>query len=292
MKQFLGLSAKEACTYSDASVIIVPVPFECTVSFGEGTAHAPRAIIDASSQVELYSIDLGRNIYERGIHTLAPLCKATAASTKQTRSLLFERIEKTASRIIKDGKKGVFLGGEHTIALPIIRAYQRSFGTVTVLHFDAHSDLRNSYQRDKLSHASTMRRIHELGVEHVSVGIRSQCIEEASFIRENNLKVFYMEAIRKGASSWMQDVIRNLGDTVYVTFDVDCLDPAIVPATGTPEPGGFDWYQIQDFLAALRDSGIRVAGFDFVEFAPQETHHASAFLCAKLIYNMIGYLFT
>ena len=287
MKQFLGLSAKEACTYRNASVVIVPVPFECTVSYGAGASQAPRAIIDASAQVELYSIDLDRRICETGIHTLPALCRASKATTKQTRSLLFQKIEKTASRIIKDAKLGVFIGGEHAITLPIVKAYRRSFNDLTVLHFDAHSDLRNSYQCDKLSHACVMRRVHELGVDSVSVGVRSQCIEEARFIKDNNLNIFYMKDIRKN-DAWMSEVLRHLGGNAYITFDVDCLDPAIVPTTGTPEPGGFDWYQVHDFRVALSSSGITVRGFDFVEFAPQKNHHASTFLCAKLIYDMIG----
>ena len=290
VRQFLGLTSKEVCSYKKAEIVVVPVPFEVSVSYGKGTSWGPKAIIDASSQVELYDIDLDSEIYKRGVYTLPYVCGTSDLANKKNRAKIFKKIENTATKILKDEKKGVFLGGEHSITYPIVKAFKNYYKDIIVLHFDAHSDLRGSYEKDRLSHACVMKRVFDLGVEFVSIGIRSQCIEEAHLIKNKKLNIFYMKDICNN-KKWIEKVISKLKNKkIYITFDVDFLDPSIMPATGTPEPGGFLWSETLDFIEKIGASSAKIVGFDFVELAPIKNNNASDFLAAKLIYKMIGYL--
>lgn len=263
--------------YGSAHFVVVPVPYEQTTSYGRGTKNGPRAICEASAQVELFDEELQKETYHRGIHTL-PVLKPS-----------LEELEKTAAKILADKKFPIVLGGEHTISAACVRACKKFYKNLSVVQFDAHADLRDEYEGTRLSHACVMRRVYETGAKFVQIGIRSHSIEEAEFISKSKInKPFYAHEIFS-SNDWAGEAINLLTDDVYLTFDVDALDPSIVPATGTPEPGGLGWHQTVNFLKKLCASK-NVVGADFVELAPKKGEPLSDFTIAKLIYKLIGYL--
>jgi agmatinase len=281
---FLGLPDDEA-RYEGARGVVVPVPWEATVSYGAGTANGPAAILEASRYVELYDEVLREEPYRKGgIHT------APAADVSGGDSVGFlDSLETLAARLFADGKFPVFLGGEHSLTTAPVRAAKAAFDDLSVLQLDAHADLRESYEGTPWSHASVMRRIHELGVPAVPVGIRAISVEEAEFIQDEGLPVFWSHRIAHG-EEWMDTVLNTLSDTVYVTFDVDFLDPSLVPATGTPEPGGGFWHETMRFLGYVFQDKT-VVGMDVVELAPIANLHAPDFVIARLVHRCLGYKF-
>ncbi len=280
---FLGLKDAE-CGYDDSAAVIVPVPYERTVSWGEGTANGPAAILTASDYVELHDEILNEEPWRVGIHTAPPV----AVDQPGPEQFLAD-LESTAGQLFADGKFPVFLGGEHGLTTGPVRAAHAAFDDLTVLQLDAHADLRDTYHGTPWSHACVMRRVMELGVPVVSVGVRAVSPEEAELIHVNDIPVFWSHRIAHG-DEWMKTAIKALSDNVYVTFDVDFFDPAIMPSTGTPEPGGGDWHGAMRFLAKVF-AHRRVVGMDVVELAPIERLHAPDFVAARLVYRAIGYRF-
>lgn len=277
---FLGLEETDA-GYREATAVVVPVPYERTVSYGGGTARGPAAILEASGYVELYDEVLGEEPWRKGIHT------TPAVSPDDDPEAFLAELERRATGLLEDGKFPVFLGGEHSLTAAPVRAARPLFEDLSVLQLDAHADLRESYQGSRWSHASVMRRVHELGVPVVPVGIRAVSPEEVEFIRAHDLPVFWSHRIAHG-DEWMETALSALTDTVYLTLDVDFFDPAVVPATGTPEPGGGFWHETMRFLAhVFREK--RVVGMDVVELAPIPGLHAPDFVVARLVYRAIGY---
>lgn len=280
MPVFLGLKEAEAA-YAAAAAVVVPVPYERTVSYGAGTARGPAAILEASGYVELYDEVLGEEPWQKGIHT------APEVSPKNDPEAFLAELQDRAARLFADGKFPVFLGGEHSLTTAPVRAARDAFEDLSVLQLDAHADLRVEYLGSPWSHASVMRRVHELGVPVVPVGIRAVAPEEIKFIRAHDLPVFWSHRIAYG-DEWMETAISALTETVYLTFDVDFFDPAVIPATGTPEPGGGFWHETMRFLGRVfREK--RVIGMDVVELAPIEGLHAPDFVVARLVYRAIGY---
>lgn len=269
-------SPKEFLQYSSARVVVVPVPYEKTTSYGKGTKNGPRAICDASAQVELYDEELCLEPYKIGINTIG------AVST-------LEGLEKATAGILADKKIPISLGGEHTISAAPIRACKKFYKNLSVCHFDAHADLRDEFEGTPLNHACVMRRVYDAGAPFVQIGIRNHSLEEAEFIKAAGLaRPFYAHEIHL-SDAWMDDAIKLLSDEVYLTFDVDAFDPGIIPSTGTPEPGGLNWYQVTKFFKKLARAK-RIVGADFVELAPRKGEPSSDFTIAKLIYKFIGYL--
>ncbi|MFN2383709.1 MAG: agmatinase, partial [Gemmatimonadota bacterium] len=244
----------------------------------------PAAILTASAYVELYDEVLREEPYRKGIHT-APAVTAGEGGPEP----FLNRLEACAAQLFADGKFPVFLGGEHALTTAPVRAARAAFEDLSVLQLDAHADLRDTYQGTPWSHACVMRRIHELGVPAVPVGIRAVSIEEAQFIREQSLPVFWSHRIAQG-DEWMETALTALSDTVYLTFDVDFFDPAVMPATGTPEPGGGWWHDTMRFLSWLFEEK-RVVGMDVVELAPIAGLHAPDFVIARLVHRCLGYKF-
>jgi agmatinase len=284
---FLGLTEKHS-NFSDSEIVIVSAPLEKTVSYGEGTSRAPEEILSASHYVEFYDEELKREIcYEKGICTLKPL-----ELTKLPHDTALGLIESTVSELINLNKFVVTLGGEHSLSAASFTPHNNKYSNLSVLQIDAHSDLRDEYEGSKLSHASVMSRIFELNKNLLQVGIRAQCIEESQFIENNNISTYYMRDIRSGkhGSKWQGKVVGNLQDNVYITFDVDGLDPSVISETGTPEPGGLFWDETMDLLKLVGESK-NIVGFDVVELSPDVGSNASSFTTAKLIYKMIGYSF-
>jgi agmatinase len=281
---FLGLPDDDA-RYQDARGVVVPVPWEATVSYGAGTAKGPAAILEASRYVELYDEVLREEPYRKGgIHTAPPADVSSGDSVA-----FLDGLEAVAARLFADAKFPVFLGGEHSLTTAPVRAAKAAFEDLSILQFDAHADLRESYEGTPWSHASVMRRVHELGVPAVPVGIRAISVEEAEFIHDEGLPVFWSHRIAHG-EEWMDTVLNTLSDTVYVTFDVDFFDPSLVPATGTPEPGGGFWHETMRFLGYVFQEKT-VVGMDVVELAPIANLHAPDFVIARLVHRCLGYKF-
>ncbi|HMQ15097.1 MAG TPA: agmatinase [Phycisphaerae bacterium] len=277
---FLGLDAKTAA-YKTARFAVLPIPYDATTSFGAGTRDGPRAVITASQQVELYDEELGRESFNAGVATLdavGPDVSGPAAT--------LEAIHGAARRVVRDGKFLIGLGGEHSISSALVRAVLARHKKLSVLQIDAHADLRDGYQGSPWSHAAVMRRIHDLGVPAVGVGIRNYSKDEAAFIRKAAKPIISARACRD-ASDWIGRAVAGLTDEVYVTIDIDGFDPAFAPGTGTPEPGGLDWHQVAALLAPVARSR-RIVAADLVEVRPIPPNTVTEFLAARLLYRLIG----
>ena len=281
---FLGLDGPDA-DYTRARFAILPIPYDATTSFSAGARDGPRAIISASRQIEDYDPDIGRESYRAGIATLDPL-----EPDARGPEAMHERIYRAARRVVRDGKFVIGLGGEHGITSAIVRAVRTRHKSLSVLQIDAHADLRNSYQGSPHSHACVMRRIHDSGVEAVGVGVRSYSREEARFIRTAKKQIISARTCHE-SDAWIPDVVQSLGDPVYVTIDIDAFDPACAPGTGTPEPGGLDWHQVTDLLAAVAAERQIVAA-DVVEVRPLPPGTVTEYLAARLVYRVVGLVST
>jgi len=277
---FLGSEA--GCDYERARVAVLPVPYEATVSYGEGTGAGPRAIIEASAQVELYDEELGCEPYRIGVATLEEPPLSDVKPSELTGALA-PRIE----GILADGKLPLVLGGEHSITPAVFRQVHRSHPDVTVVQLDAHADLRQEYEGEPMSHACSMARVREIAPA-VQVGIRNLSRAEADWVRKDHLPVFFAHEMLSDPS-WMEKALTAIHtDEVYITIDVDAFDSSLMPMTGTPEPGGMGWYDVTGFLRLLMNRK-KVVGVDIMELAPREGIHAPDFLVAKLAYKCVGY---
>jgi agmatinase len=277
---FLGLDARLS-DYARARFAVLPIPYEATTTFGPGTRDGPRAIIAASQQVELYDEALGRDSSRAGVATLPPL-EPDARGPEAMQQTVFA----AARRVVRDRKLLISLGGEHSISAGLVRAVRTRHKDLSVLQIDAHADLRDSYQGTPYSHACVMRRIHDLGVPAVGVGIRNYSAAEARFIRDTDKPIFSGRTCRESAG-WIDQVVSLLTPHVYVTIDIDGFDPAYAPGTGTPEPGGLDWYQVTALLTKVAHR-CQVVAADVVEVRPLPPNNVTEFLAAKLVYRLIG----
>ncbi len=289
-QNFLAVE-EEFSSCEKSKIAIVSVPYEHTVSYGGGTANGPSEIIEASSQVEFYDDEFDKEVvFEKGIVSYEPL----DLTGKQDKAAL-DLIESEVTKLLEKDKFVVTLGGEHTISSAPIKAYFKKFPNMSVLHFDAHSDLRDTYDDSKYSHACIMARVAEfLDPKKITqVGIRAQCKEEAEFIKENGVHTFYASAIRRGlhGSNWQKAVADTLGDEIYITFDVDYFDPSIMPATGTPEPDGFLYSETLEVFREIKKQGKKIIGFDVVELAPMENLHHPNLTSARLVYKLLNFSF-
>lgn len=290
-KNFLSISEKYSL-YENSRVVIVLAPYEHTVSYGGGTKNAPKEILAASAYVEFYDDEFNRELcFDIGIATLRPL-----KFGKQYGIAALEMIYEQVYKALSNGKFVVTLGGEHSISTAPIKAHFDKYPSMSILHFDAHSDLREEYEGSKYSHASFMARVTEFfpAEQITQVGIRAQCREEAEVIKTKNIKTFYASAIRRGlhGTNWQENVVNTLGDDVYITFDVDYFDPAIMPATGTPEPDGFLYSETLDVFRKLRAAGKNIIGFDVVELAPLNGLSHPNLTTARLVYKMLNFAFS
>ncbi len=276
---FLGLPQVYS-DYKRSRFVISPVPYEQTTSYKAGTREGPQAIISASKQVELFDEELETEPYKAGICTLNEL-EPTSKGPEQ----MVEKIYKVGRQLVRDKKIVVMLGGEHTISMGMIKAYKRGYKDLSVLQLDAHADLRDSFQGSKFSHACTMRRVREVAPA-VQVGIRNISLEEHKWIKKEKLDIFFASGKDQ---NWLDKALSLLSDNVYLTLDLDFFDPSIMPSVGTPEPGGFLWYETLDFLKALSQRK-KIVGFDIVELCPHPGNIAPDFMAAKLIYKIIGYI--
>lgn len=264
--------------------MILPVPYEATTSWGAGTRAGPRAILEASGHLELYDEELDLEPHAAGIHTLPELELTHAgpeAAYVELHAAYTDLLSAAPDRFI------VALGGEHSITPPMAAVWADRLGDrLSVLQLDAHADLRDAYHGTRYGHASAMRRVLDRTDRIVQVGIRSLTSEGRAVSRSRGLAMVLANKV--GTAGWVETVVEALSDEVYLTFDLDFFDPSVIPATGTPEPGGATWWQAVELLRAVF-SERRVVAADVVELAPRPGAEASAFTAAKLVYKMIAY---
>lgn len=266
---FLGLEEQD---YQKSKIVIFPVPYSSTTYWKAGTKDGPQAIIDASRHVELYDIESKKDPSREGIFTL-PFLEPSKNSPEETTA----RIKSVMDRVLQDGKFPVMLGGEHSITLGAVQAFKEKFSDFSVLQLDAHTDLRDEFEGTKYHHACVMKRIKDLGIQITQVGIRSVSESEQ------------VENIFSAPELPIDKIISTLKDKVYLTIDLDVLDPSIMPSTGAPEPGGLAWYELLHLVEQLAQKR-KIIGADVVELDPIPGFHAPDFLAAKLVYKIISYI--
>ena len=281
---FGGIDDEGLSSFESARVVVWPVSYEGTVSYGGGTGEGARAIVDASRNMELYDEETDSETYKLGIHTV------DVTPSAETPEAMMERLLTRARELVGTGKFVCMIGGEHSVSGPVIEAHAERYENLSVLQIDAHADLRDSYDGTKHSHASIMARVvKDLRVPAVQVGIRSISAEEARVVDQLPTRIFWAKDI-VGRTDWWDEAVDSLTENVYLTIDIDGLDPSLVAQTGTPEPGGLGWYETVGLIRTLARKR-RVVGMDLNEYAYVEGQTASAFLCAKLIYKSLAYVF-
>jgi len=278
---FLGLPDSQS-DLEHAKAVLIPVPYDSTTSFRSGTREGPSAIIETSYGLEDYDLELDLDVSTLGIHTTAAL-EPHVGDPK----LMSQRVQQAVSQYIQADKIVGLLGGEHSICVGSVAAHMVAYPDLTVLYLDAHADLRDSYLGTEWGHASGARRIHEM-CPLVLAGVRSLCPEERDYIRSRSIPSFFWPPTGAGFEAYCHDITGNLGPNVYLTVDLDVLDPAVMSAVGTPEPGGMDWLQITYLLRHVAKTR-RIVGFDVSELAPQEGPAACSYTAAKLVYKLIAY---
>ncbi|UBF25912.1 agmatinase [Kovacikia minuta CCNUW1] len=284
---FLGPDV--AADYRNANVVILPIPYEATTTYRRGCENGPDAILDASQQVEYYDEELDRELWEVGIYTEGAIADTRNAQKVSSEEML-KLTQETVYRLVSDGKFVISLGGEHSITTGIVEAYRQANPgeAFTVVQIDAHGDLRHEYEGSIHNHACVMRRIVDMELPTVQVGIRSICKEEADLIKEKQLAVFRAREI-VAQPNWMDRALASIKTPkVFITVDLDGIDPTLIPGVGTPEPGGLNWYSLLTFLQKIFATHP-VIGCDVMELAPITDSVVSEFTAAKLVYKLIGY---
>lgn len=270
------------CSMRNARFVVISAPYDLTSTYQPGSRRGPQAIIEASANMELYDEELNKETWLSGIHTTSPV-SVDARGPKHMISAVRKRI----SRIVAAEKIPVMLGGEHSITLGAVQAVHEKYPNLTVLQLDAHADLRDSYQGTPYNHACVGRQIADF-CQLVQVGIRSMSKEEGDYLPKSKVKSYSADYVFDH-DKWVETVCKHLRGDVYVTIDLDVFDPSIMPATGTPEPGGLYW---RDVLKLLRmvSACSTIRGFDVVELSPLPGMVAPDFMAAKLIYRLMGYI--
>ncbi len=275
---FSGLTDKFS-NYENSKIAVLPIPFDKTSSWITGSNRGPKAIIEASMNMELYDIETDSEVYKNGIFTSNEILSDSSED-------MIKSVYNRVMELIKDGKFVVSLGGEHSISFPVIKAHHETYQDISILHLDAHSDMRDEYLGNKYSHACVMARVKEMTDNIVSVGIRSMDSSELDNTIKDNT---FFAADIYNSEKWIEKAIDKTGKNVYISLDLDVFDPAVLPSTGTPEPGGLDWYTVTKLLKEVCKNR-NLIGFDVVELCPTE-NKASDFLAAKLIYKLLSYKF-
>jgi agmatinase len=266
--------------YEESRIIIVPVPYDATSTWMKGSDKGPDAIMKASVSLEFYDVETASEVHKMGIHTIDPVLE------KRSPEALVNAVFYKTSHILQDKKLPVIVGGNHTVSIGAVKAFSKYYPDLSVLQLDAHSDLRQEYEGSPFNHACTMARARELA-PLVQVGIRSVSAEESPFIARE--RIFYAHELYYDKVLY-QKAVDKLTENVYVTIDLDVFDPSVMPSTGTPEPGGPDYFELMHFL---RDVARKrnIVGFDVVELCPSTTNKSPDFMAAKIIYQLLSYIF-
>lgn len=265
---------------SDASVVLIPVPYDGTSTWQKGADKGPQAFLEASENMELFDIETRTEVYKRGVYLANPVEEDSSPQA------MVKAVTEATLKYIRKGKFVTLFGGEHSISIGSIRAFNASFENLSVLQLDAHADLRSSYEGSAFNHACAL---HEASntTNLVQVGIRSMDVSELDHMDEFQVH-FAQEIIQE--EDWMENAVSQLTENVFITIDLDAFDPSICPSTGTPEPGGLLWYETLAFLRMVFENK-NVVGFDIVELCPNPNEKSSDFLAAKLYYKMLSYKF-
>ncbi|NEN25569.1 agmatinase [Cryomorpha ignava] len=263
-----------------AKVVVIPVPYDGTSTWQKGADEGPAALLDAARNMELYDIETGTEVYQEGIYLAPPVTE------NESPEAMVEAVYKTVASYLEKGKMVTALGGEHSISIGVIRAYMEKYKELTILQIDAHADLRESYEGSKCNHACAVYEANQKA-HLVQVGIRSMDVSENKVMKREN--VFFAHEMATN-SKWMNEAIDRMTRDVFITIDLDAFDPSIMPSTGTPEPGGMQWYETLKFIRKVNKKR-NIVGFDIVELMPNAEEKSSDFLAAKLYYKILTYIF-
>lgn len=276
-RNYAGIPDKYA-RLDDAKVILIPVPFDGTSTWQKGADKGPQAFLAASENMELYDIETRSEVFKKGIYLAPPVSENTSPEK------MVEAVYKTTKNYLKQEKFVTLFGGEHSISIGSIKAFNETFEELSVVQLDAHADLRPEYEGSSCNHACAMHEASK-NANLIQVGIRSMDISEMDYLDEN--QTYFADNLYE---DWMEDAIGQMTPNVFITIDLDAFDPSILPSTGTPEPGGLFWYETLEFLKMMFKKK-NVVGFDIVELCPNEREKSSDFLAAKLYYKMLSYKF-
>ena len=273
-------------SWKNSAFAVVPFPIDLTTTYVSGTRNGPKAILEASSHMELFDEENKIEPYRAGIFTSTEIQLMTTGPLT-----MLKEVERRFRAVMKAGKIPVLLGGEHSGTCGAVAALRKKHDDLTVVQFDAHADLRDKYLGTPWNHACVGRRIVNSGAKLVQVGIRSMSEDEDRFLRKSEgVKTFYASELRENLGDVTKGIVSNLTGNVYITIDLDVFDPGIMPAVGTPEPGGLSWFEVIDVLRDIMLSGTNIVGFDIMELAPIPGIVAPDFLAAKLCYRMMGWV--
>ncbi|WP_298900885.1 agmatinase [uncultured Psychroserpens sp.] len=278
-KTYAGIP-DEYAKLDTSKIVLIPVPYDGTSTWQKGANKGPEAFLEASENMELYDIETDSEVYKNGIYLAAPV------TLNATPEVMVDAVHQETKKYIKKNKFVTIIGGEHSVSIGTIRAFNEVFQNLTVLHIDAHADLRKSYEGSTCNHACAVYEASQ-STNLIQVGIRSMDIQEKSVMDVD--KTYFAHEMATD-DSWMDSAIDQMTENVFITFDLDAFDPSILPSTGTPEPGGLFWYETIDFLKEVFKEK-NVVGFDIVELCPNENEKSSDFLAAKLYYKMLSYKF-
>jgi agmatinase len=278
-KTYAGIP-EEFAKLDSSKIVLIPVPYDGTSTWQKGSDKGPEAFLDASENMEMYDIETRTEVYKQGIYL------ADAITENSSPEAMVDAVHKSVKTFIKRNKFVTIFGGEHSISIGTIRAFNECFDNLTVLHIDAHADLRKSYMGSKCNHACAAYEASQT-TNLIQVGIRSMDAIETTVMDEE--KTYFAHELATN-EFWMDSAIDQMTDNVFITFDLDALDPSILPSTGTPEPGGLFWYETLDFLKKVFEEK-NVVGFDIMELCPNPNEKSSDFLAAKLYYKMLSYKF-
>ncbi|OBQ56156.1 agmatinase [Tamlana sp. s12] len=278
-KTYAGIP-EEFGKLENAKIVLIPVPYDGTSTWQKGADKGPKAFLDASENMELYDIETGTEVYQQGVFLADPVTE------NESPEAMVDAVHKTTKKYIKKNKFVTIFGGEHSISIGTIRAFNDMYPSLTVLHIDAHADLRKEYEGTTCNHACAVYEASQT-TNLIQVGIRSMDIMEKTVMDEE--KTYFAHEMAMD-DTWMDSAIDQMTDNVFITFDLDAFDPSIMPSTGTPEPGGLLWYEALDFLKQVF-AEKNVVGFDIVELCPNKKEKSSDFLAAKLYYKMLSYKF-
>jgi agmatinase len=278
-KTYAGIS-EELAKLEQAKIILIPVPYDGTSTWQKGADKGPDAFLNASENMELYDIETGTEVYKQGVYLVDAVTENSSPET------MVNAVHEVTKKYIKKNKFVTIFGGEHSISIGTIRAFNEMYPSLTVLQLDAHADLRKTYEGSKCNHACALYEASQT-TNLIQVGIRSMDVIEKTIMDEDKTYFAHEMAVD---DTWMDSAIDQMTENVFITIDLDVFDPSIMPSTGTPEPGGLLWYETLEFLKQVFEEK-NVVGFDIVELCPNAKEKSSDFLAAKLYYKMLSYKF-